>query len=268
MTASVSFWQIMVDTMTRDVPLVSKKCPSSLPQQFLVQSKVNEQILESFDLGRSLEDKILAMFGASHATNYGSLPTLNWAIQHKLSIDTIETLLNTRPDSTQLCDEFGNSPLHIALMNKAPSELIQKLVIDHGCSVTTRNKEKKNALHIAVENFNSEEVFEILSNADTEAVTMKDNTGATPIHLAIKYNVSAQGLRSLLKKRPDAVLMKDFGDHTPFKLAIKFKSDKSIIQVLLDCFDKLENITKSGIRRRKKVSFSKDTKGYGYMLVG
>jgi ankyrin repeat protein len=259
----MAFLKEILDFMTKDVSLVSNQMVCSTEALSAKILSGQTQILDSFDVTIPLEEKILSLFGKD-ITNYGSLPTLSWAVQHKLSTKTIKMLLESRPEYCLLRDELGNSPLHIAIINHAPSDLVSTLIRNQPYSLLVQNGEKKNSIHLAVECNSEIDVLEVLIEADENnaGITARDKNGCTPIHLAIKNGLNSKSLSILLRHCPRVVLVKDYEDRTAFKLAIKYKSDEAVIQTLLHSFQLASPIHKEYPQRcnRKRVHFAHDEK--------
>mmetsp|Transcript_9974 Transcript_9974/g.12964 ORF Transcript_9974/g.12964 Transcript_9974/m.12964 type:complete len:256 (-) Transcript_9974:46-813(-) len=240
----------------KDSPIVSDRIGSvqSLSRQMIANSGITPELIDSFDMDISFEEKSLELFGLSEVANYGSLPTLQYAIQHQSTLSTVQMLVNAKPECKVMRDECGNLPLHIALMSKASPDLISFLSWDSPKSITMKNSRGQNAFHIAAECDSVEDVFRCLVRADVsrQALHARDSQGYTPVHIAILRGLHANKIRAMIKDNPEAILVRDSLDRTPFKLAIKNRSRSNVLEVLLEGF------TIAQCQDRKRVRFVAD----------
>lgn len=231
--------------------------PQCASRQLIDDSQIDPDILDSIGLDFPFEEKAYQLLGVSGLANHGSLPTIQWAIQHKCSTSTIRMLLDASEESAVSPDENGNIPLHIAVMNCLPEEMVALLLRNNPQSVSIKNNYGNTALHLASQCKASNEVVKLLVNAEKSSVTIPDKYGMTPIHLAIACGASSAIVETMLKASPKMALQKDNEGRTPFRLAIKHRSSEAILKILLEYFRKSAPLTKrNGGKVTKRVRFS------------
>jgi len=90
----------------------------------------------------------------------------------------------THSSRTENCtDSDGNTPLHLAVHNDNPQCV--KLLLNHGASITTKNKEGKTPLDIAEEK-KYDECLELLQDASRKKFTKCD-------HIDVDWGVAEEG---------------------------------------------------------------------------
>ncbi len=157
-------------------------------------------------------------------------------------INTVSNLINQVSNINSIKDEFGNSPLHIAI--KYHHLDIVKILINEGINLNEKDKYGKNALHLAIIYSNAEEnntdiVWEIIKKIsyDDNIIFELTNNGKSPLHLAIEYQLYyiTELLMKLEINRIDSadVDIKDNFGWTPLHYAVKTKN-KEIIQLMLN----------------------------------
>eukprot|EP00814_Leptocylindrus_danicus_P002179 CAMPEP_0116017358 /NCGR_PEP_ID=MMETSP0321-20121206/8001_1 /TAXON_ID=163516 /ORGANISM="Leptocylindrus danicus var. danicus, Strain B650" /LENGTH=297 /DNA_ID=CAMNT_0003487537 /DNA_START=84 /DNA_END=977 /DNA_ORIENTATION=- len=234
-----------------------RSSPRCASQQLIDNSQIDPDILDSIGLEFPLEEKAYQLLGVSGVANHGSLPTIQWAIQHKCSTSTIRMLLDANEESAVSRDENGNIPLHIAVMNCLSEEMVALLLCNNRQSVFIKNNYGNTALHLAAQCNASNEVVKLLVDADKASVAIPDKNGMTSIHLAITCGASPAVVETMLNASPKMALQKDSEGRTPFTLAIKHRSSEAILKILLDFFRKTATLTKrNGRTLTKRVRFS------------
>jgi ankyrin repeat protein len=101
-----------------------------------------------------------------------------------LASEDLISLLKSKDISINQTDNFGNTPLHIAIMLRE-KKYIQSL-INQGADMNLKNKAQLSALHIAAFLNDEETAKELLAKG--AEIDLKGNTGYTPLHIAALMN--------------------------------------------------------------------------------
>jgi ankyrin repeat protein len=111
-------------------------------------------------------------------------PALHWAAANGLV--EVAKLLIAQGKSVEEVDDFGNTPLHLAV---AYPEMV-KLLLDSGANVNARNAFGHTPLHLAVGN---RAVVELLINAGAD-VNAKNDFGKTALDYSMRGGTSPYNL--------------------------------------------------------------------------
>ncbi len=132
--------------------------------------------------------------------------------------------------SVEGVDEWGNTALHLAAMNKDGS--IEDMIVAcrvNGAKLDAKNKVGFTPLHVAIIHDNLSAIRQLLNlGAD---LNMQDNLGRTPLHLTAQYGrlISAR----LLHGRQCDLNLRDKEGQTALHLAVKH-GHKRLVKRLLD----------------------------------
>jgi ankyrin repeat protein len=112
------------------------------------------------------------------------LPALHWAAENGL-VDIAALLIEQGADVDEK-DQFGNTPLHLAL--RYPDMV--RLLLDSGADVNARNAMGNTPLHLAV---TDERVVEMLLDAGAQ-VNARNGLDKSPLNYAMRQGTSASSL--------------------------------------------------------------------------
>ncbi len=158
-------------------------------------------------------------------------------------INTVSNLINQVSNINSIKDEFGNSPLHIAIKHHHLD--IVKILINKGINLNEEDKYGRNALHLAIIYSSKEKdestdiIWEIIDRIsyDDNIIFELTDKGKSPLHLAIEYQLYY--ITELLMKleinrigSADVDIRDNFG-WTPLHYAVVNKN-KEIIELMLD----------------------------------
>ncbi len=129
-------------------------------------------------------DFLLCRNADSNAVSSNCVPSgtpLHFAI-HKGKMDIIKSLVSNHNINTEIIDDDGNIPLHLAVKDPSLLEVAELLIDKNVRSANVINKENWTPLHIAAKAGNLDAVKLLISkNAAIEGKTTK---GWTPLHVA------------------------------------------------------------------------------------
>ena len=113
---------------------------------------------------------------------------------------TLRQLIQFCPESAEVRDKIGCSPLHRCCHAKKSVEFLKVLILhSDDDSVLLKDHVRRTALHLAVINNLGVEHLQILIDAAPGAVEMEDVLGYSPLHYACSYpNVKIEELKRLL----------------------------------------------------------------------
>ncbi|XRB09973.1 hypothetical protein NFJ02_44g111370 [Pycnococcus provasolii] len=94
-------------------------------------------------------------------------------------------------------DSVGYLPLHLAAANKAPYDVVSKLLDAYPEGAEKLNKSGNLPLHVAAANKAPYDVVGLILHAYPEGVHVKNNIGLLPIDLARNYGASADVMKLL-----------------------------------------------------------------------
>lgn len=102
-------------------------------------------------------------------------------------------------------DEDGELPLHIALKNRIPSEVIMVIVNAFPDAVSIPDTYGFFPIHLAAMYLSSKEVISLLLEIFRGGMNEPDPDGYTLVHLMIKYHVDIDTIRFVVEKFPKSL---------------------------------------------------------------
>lgn len=95
------------------------------------------------------------------------------------------------PQRLNECDDEGNIPLNLALLNR--HEGIANTLVSHGCDLDIQDPEGNSLLHLAILRGDSFSASFLIKNGANTILARKD-TQETPLHLVAAYDPSQVGV--------------------------------------------------------------------------
>lgn len=159
---------------------------------------------------------------------------LHRQIQLKEPNEVILFSIFFHPEYCALTDNEGNYPLHLAVFNAYPIQVIESIIEAFPQAVKLTNSTfKSTPLHLAMSS--SFDVVKKLVYLYPSACNLPDIVGKYPIHQFCMHKVhSVEHLRILIRKNPEAVHKKDNFGRRPWDIAITQYSDDEIFRALLN----------------------------------
>jgi ankyrin repeat protein len=124
-------------------------------------------------------------------------------------------------------------PIHQACENKAPSELIKKLISAYPDSLMCKDSGGFLPLHLACRERSSKSVVAALLSTEPGAAKVKDDEGRLPLHLACRQGVAVQIIDSLIVCHHRAAETTDLYGLLPIHWACAQNATAAIIESLL-----------------------------------
>lgn len=169
-------------TLTGNIPSVLSNVPVA----------VEKAIKPDYDklIWEAIEKKNEALFRESVLNGAGSNlkgpngGNIYHMMNDNLANEDLISLLKSHGISINETDNFGNTPLHIAIMLR--EKKYARSLINQGADLNIKNKVELSPLHIAAF-LNDEEVAKDLLAKGAE-INLKGNSGYTPLHIAALMN--------------------------------------------------------------------------------
>ena len=140
---------------------------------------------------------------------------------------TVERILEATPDEVNVCDETGNTPLHLAVMDL--NEKIVHCLIEHGADPDAINKVGFKPIHYAFYKNN----FWLKENKGLPlAEYLRDNGTEYNIHLAALFG-DLNGVQAFLSKDPSLSNFHDSCDKRPLSSAAAV-GNAAMVKLLLE----------------------------------
>mmetsp|Transcript_24083 Transcript_24083/g.35022 ORF Transcript_24083/g.35022 Transcript_24083/m.35022 type:complete len:311 (+) Transcript_24083:109-1041(+) len=147
----------------------------------------------------------------------------------------ILTFLQKQPDAAKQKNEYGETPLHIAYLNKAPFKVVNTLLQIWPNASKEKDVSGSTPLHIACSIGTPFGVVALLLQVWPDAVYQKDSCGRTPIHWACLNIAPLEVVVALLQVWPDSVKEKDgIGSLTPLNYACLNRAPMEVVIHLLN----------------------------------
>lgn len=121
------------------------------------------------------------------------------------------------PQSINIQDDEGDTPLHKALRNGASDENIMKL-IDVAYNSTNNST---TSLNSETKDYHNEEESSFTTSEFKSCLSLCDEDGECPLHVAIKHSASIEVIQYLLSAYPQAIFISNFNDESPLHTAIE-----------------------------------------------
>ena len=117
-----------------------------------------------------------------------------------------------------------NAPLHTAISNNAPLDVVKSLVLNFPPFVAYKNKFGNTPLHFACwknKNKDSLAIVDFLVSYYPQGVQIANHTDNYPLHWAVKFRAPIEIVHLLYLKNPNAVNQPNSKNETPLDLAKK-----------------------------------------------
>uniref|UniRef100_A0A7S2EJM5 Uncharacterized protein n=1 Tax=Ditylum brightwellii TaxID=49249 RepID=A0A7S2EJM5_9STRA len=137
-------------------------------------------------------------------------------------VEVIRALAIQNPAAFAEQDRRGNTPLHLACLNRSSSpEVIRSIVAHRRAALETTNLNGMTPLHAACLSNQSFSAAKTIAKKYPEAAIQIDSHGNVPAHYASSHGSSASLslVRTLLEVDPQSAIMKNRHGHTPFDVA-------------------------------------------------
>jgi hypothetical protein len=158
-----------------EIPVISEKKVSIDFDLLLKESLENKNTV-------SLQESIENGAGKNFKGTYGG--NLFHALDESIVSEDLISILKKNGISINKSDNYGNSPLHYAILSGKIS--YAKYLINQGANLNLKNNLDLSPLHLAVL-INNKDVVKALLNKGTD-INILGNTGYTPLHIASEMN--------------------------------------------------------------------------------
>ena len=156
------------------------------------------------------------------------------------NLDEVAGLLESNPHYINAKDEFGNTPIHIAVYNGNAS--IAELLIKKGANINVENNREECPIHIAVYNGNAS-IAELLIEKGAN-IDLENRHNQSPLHIAV-YNGNASITKLLIDKGAKR-FVGDESYYTPIDYALE-QGNYDIVELLVNKgFDAEDNYVTRG----------------------
>jgi len=173
--------------------------------------------------GSEMESRIVSLLQQGADPNYQNkwgYNSLHIAGENERISYSVIDLLLSKGANIEANDYAGNTPLHVAVLNK--NHLVSSYLIAKGADINAINNYGQTPLHLAVLSLNRKLAFNLLKNgADMEA---KDDQGMAPIHYAAL--IGAWNVTGLLITNGAELNAKDYEGKTPLVIAEEAGQEK------------------------------------------
>jgi ankyrin repeat protein len=145
--------------------------------------------------------------------------------------------LNYGSADPNIKDNYGNTALHVACLNKNSKIEVIKLLIEKGAVLDEKNTPGHTALHLACWSFNKNsniEVIKLLIDKCT-ALDQKDKDGDTALHCAcLSKNPSIEVIKLLIEKGAVLDEKNKYGDNALHCACLSQNPNIEVIKLLID----------------------------------
>ena len=206
-----------------------------------------------FPLHEALErrdwDSVSALIQADTSCAKSSRPTpgedpalpLHVALANQAPLDVIELLLKANPAAIAHTTGYGTTPLQVALREKATTAVALRVLAADPTAVDKPDYLDSMPLHTALGFGQSPDVLLKLINLHPAACAHKADGGKLPLHIAAEEGSSIEIVEALLAAHPGACTTPDEedGGKLPVQLAVMHNSPAAVIARLRQATDTL-----------------------------
>ena len=209
--------------------LLSHEIPAfSNGKSILEQRHVNGLLSIQWALANRASIDVLQSLLSSHPNTIQFLSdegysSLSLAILHRCSYEVVSFVLNLDPLSiSRKVGEAGNLPLHLAVLSKESSlEVIRILVSVFQQGIRMQNNDGNLALHLAVISNSSLEVVQMLTMIYSEGCGVLNDSGNLPLHLAVENGAKVEVIELLAATYSNGLLVKNREGLRPVDIAVQ-----------------------------------------------
>jgi hypothetical protein len=201
-------------TETESIPAKNETSPETSIQQTqpanaTFENPVTAEVIAPLDYDRLLRESIetkdteLLLEAINNGAGKNFKGEYGGNIFHMLdegtASDGLVSTLKSKGFSINEADDYGNSPLHYAILTG--NSRYAKYLINQGANLNVKNNQDLSPLHIAVLNNNNDVVKDLLKKGTD--VNLKGNSGYTPLHIASEMNHPEIASALLVNKASD-----------------------------------------------------------------
>mmetsp|Transcript_5768 Transcript_5768/g.8491 ORF Transcript_5768/g.8491 Transcript_5768/m.8491 type:complete len:449 (-) Transcript_5768:317-1663(-) len=153
--------------------------------------------------------------------------------------------LQSHPQEAFFQDLRGRTPLHLALLKRAPLEIVTALLAANAKAVTLPDVDGRIPLHYSCIYGASVEVVNAIigANNDVSAISHADNDGWNALHFVCHSNsTSIDTVRMLMARCPQLTLHRENFERTPLHFACMYGCSSAIVQELLEHHKEISTI--------------------------
>ena len=179
-------------------------------------------------------DRLLRAFpeGACHVADFGWTP-LSLALVYGASSDVTLAILHAQPScAMQRSEAFCCLPLHFAAQHKAPSRVVRALIAAYPHAVREVDAEERLPLHVAAASLSDDGALAALLQAYPLAAALEDSDGYLPLHHAVCNEAPSTVVERLINAHPAAVRKPARGS-LPIHLAVAHHAPAESVRSLL-----------------------------------
>lgn len=205
------------------------------PLFLYLQEKNWKSALEKVKKCPRLARQTVSIAGFYDAKSVTKVNAVQMACAHRAPVEVIVTLhgINSKLIS-QHDPKYNRNALHIAVLKKAPSNVVAALLEACPKAAKTQDKFGKLPIHYACKDqANGSDSIRYLLNAHPESASVIDIDGCLPLHIACQNDLPLTGIRSLVRAHPRGIFTptKD-GLTTPTIIARqRYDHQKQILQL-------------------------------------
>jgi ankyrin repeat protein len=168
--------------------------------------------------------------GLMERTNHGLLP-LHIAVCNCPPLEVVRSFWAHFPQALKARDHEGHTTLHLACQYHAPLEVVEFLVAECPSLLMEKDDAGLTPLCTAVSHQAALEVVRLLADASKESLTTQADDGCVPLHRAAKHADFAV-IQLLVEKGPAALQIADSAGHLPLVTAIRRNAPMNTVKVL------------------------------------
>ncbi|RYG68569.1 ankyrin repeat domain-containing protein, partial [archaeon] len=180
------------------------------------------------------EDVVKSLANRLDQKDSANMLPLHHAIKQKAPLNIIESLINGYKDALSMRDVDGKLPLHYAAERNLPIEYFQVLLTGYTRGVRERDDKGMIPLHHLVRFCTDVNLVKLLMSHFPESVREKDKDGWLPLHFAARDNSSCEIIEHLVLKYAGGLCEKSNHGSLPMHCAAHYNNNTHILQYLAD----------------------------------
>eukprot|EP00729_Bicosta_minor_P014878 gene14878-biopygen26151 len=170
------------------------------------------------------------------------------ALKNKATSEIVTTLIAAHPDAVKEADRHGTPCLIVALWNDAPLEVVTAMIGACPDAVKQEDANGKTALHVALQYSTgiADAIPFALIAAYPDAIKKKNTFGEYPLHM-LNHNATPELLNALITPYPDALKLKSNDGDTPLHKVLQKNVTSELLTAMMTAYpDAIKKKNKNG----------------------